>query len=50
MTAPLAQRLRDAAEVIAELNASQGLSAERAAVSPKYLREIAAGMEMEAQP
>lgn len=39
---PLHQRLLGSADDIAELNASQGLSAERAAVSPKYLRELAA--------
>lgn len=43
---PLPQRLRDAADAIAELNAMQGLNAERCGVSPKYLREEADKMEM----
>jgi hypothetical protein len=47
MTATLPERLIAAADAIAELNASQGLSAERAAVSPKYLREEAERMEAE---
>jgi hypothetical protein len=33
--------LRDAANAIAELNATQALPSERASVSPKYLREQA---------
>jgi hypothetical protein len=45
----LAERLIAAADAIAELNSSQGLSAERAAVSPKYLRELAASMEQGAE-
>jgi len=44
-TAPLPQRLRAAADAIAELNAMQGLATERGAVSPKYLREEADRME-----
>lgn len=46
MTAPLSERMRQAADAIAELNALQGLNAERCAVSPKYLREEAERMEM----
>lgn len=42
-----AGRLRAAADAIAELNAMQGLAAERAAVSPKYLREQAETMELD---
>lgn len=42
-----AGRLRAAADAIAELNAMQGLAAERAAVSPMYLRSEAARMEAE---
>jgi hypothetical protein len=42
--------MRQAADAIAELNALQGLNAERCAVSPKYLRELADSMDWEAQP
>jgi hypothetical protein len=37
MTNTLPDRLRDAANAIAELNAIQGLPSERASVPPKYL-------------
>jgi len=49
-TVPLSQRMREAADAIAELNAMQGLATERGAVSPKYLREEADRMEREVQP
>jgi hypothetical protein len=45
MTTPLATRLRQAAATIAELNSRQGLSPERASVSPEYL--LAAADEVE---
>jgi len=44
MTAPLAQRLREAAETIEELNARDGLAL-NASVNPRYLRKEAAGWE-----
>jgi hypothetical protein len=40
-----ADRLRDAADAIAELNAIQGLPSERASVSPQFLREQADEIE-----
>jgi hypothetical protein len=48
MTAPLPQRLREAADAITELNSMSGYdadAAQRAAVSPLFLREEADEME-----
>jgi hypothetical protein len=47
---PLATRLRQAADAIAELNATQGLPSERASVSPKFLREQADEAERGSPP
>lgn len=45
MTAPLSQRMRDAAETIEQLNAMCGLGV-NATVSPRYLRKEADRMEV----
>ena len=42
---PLATRLRQAADAIAELNSMQGLPSERASVSPEYLLAAADAIE-----
>lgn len=46
MTAPLAQRMRDAAEVIEQLNAMAGMGL-NCSVSPVWLRREAERMSME---